>query len=352
MNFAHRDNEEEVVDGLRHQLHGAAAQQHTQRQPQQRAYQAEHARLEQDEREDLAAGHAQRAQAAQHRPPLDDAKGDGVVDEEHAHHQRQQTERCEVEAKGARHLVDSAGACRGLAQQRARRQRGADCIQLRRARSDGRHNQVNAVELAHAPQQFLRAGDVGNQQSLDRAPAQFIRRRKQPHNRQRVRVGAVADREAVARGQPVALRHVGAEQHRVGRGHEFGEVVSRGCLRLVAEPQIAAKGLLGEGVHAKEAHGLCVECNGGDVILDHGRAVAHALLRAQLYVERLVKPAGAARDCVRGAPGHALGAQFKGALRRAIGEINGHNHGDANRHAQNQKDALQRSPQGMAPRLL
>jgi hypothetical protein len=40
---------------------------------------------------------------------------------------------------------------------------------------------------------------------------------------------------------------------------------------------------------------------------------------------------------------------LEGALRRSVGQVDGNNHCHANRHAEDKKETLQRSPLGMTP---
>ncbi len=115
IHLAYCHDKKEIVHRLRDQLHGALAEQDAQPKPQQRADQTQKARFTQDQHKDFLAGHAQRAQTAEDRPSLDDAKSHRVVDEEHAYDERQQAECRQVEAEGSGHFTDRARArCRRI----------------------------------------------------------------------------------------------------------------------------------------------------------------------------------------------------------------------------------------------
>jgi hypothetical protein len=70
----------------------ATAEQNPQHPPEGAPHQTEQNRFGHNQPKKLLASDPQTAQNAEHRPPLNNAKGDGVVDEEHAHDEGEQTE--------------------------------------------------------------------------------------------------------------------------------------------------------------------------------------------------------------------------------------------------------------------
>ncbi|MEI2611754.1 MAG: hypothetical protein V9G20_24215 [Candidatus Promineifilaceae bacterium] len=93
---------------------------------------------------------------AEQRPPLDDAEGDGVVDEEHAHHQSQHTQGGEVQGEGRAHLLDGVATRGRKLQPHPLWQDGPDGDQGRVIVDD----EVNVGDAAAHRQHLLRRGNI------------------------------------------------------------------------------------------------------------------------------------------------------------------------------------------------
>ena len=91
------------------QPHGGARQQPAGRRAQRRADCRQHRRFAQKEAEHEPPRRAEGPQRADLGPPRDDRYGDGVVDEEQAHDQRDVRQRGQVEVEGRKHPLDPAG---------------------------------------------------------------------------------------------------------------------------------------------------------------------------------------------------------------------------------------------------
>jgi hypothetical protein len=307
--LAHRDHKEEIVDRLRHQLHCATPEDHPQHKSKHGADDTQHASFEQNQSEDFTAGHAQGTQTAQHRSSLNHAKGDCVVDQKEPHHQCQQAQRGQVELKGGSHLIHRPTTSRRFDQPRRRRQPGFNfgyqildfgwIGTLRTPHSAFRtDDQINPIQLPHLAQHFLRSGDVGDKQAVECASAQFVAGLQQANNGQRLRLAAIADDKWLPDCQLIAFCQRAADEHGVGLGHQRGEIVGSGRLRLVAGSDIAAEGAFGEGIDAEQAHGLGVEFAGNHPTFNHRRADTDAKLAAQTGVDRLIQPAGTTHNLV------------------------------------------------------
>jgi hypothetical protein len=238
------------------------------------------------------------------------------------------------------HLVDGAGARRGRVDARAGRQQRAEAFDHGLAFRPRRDDQVDAVEPPHLAEHLLRGGDVGRQQAIECAAAEVVRRCEQPGDGQVDAVDAVTHAERIARSQPVARCDLGAEQHGVRLHHQLAEIGGCRALRLVAGAEIAAKGRLGKGIDAEQSQRLAVQCIGDDVALHHRRAEPIGALGADARIERLIQPARPAGELVRRLAGDGLRAKLEGALRRAVGKVDGDDHRHADRHADDQEDTL------------
>ena len=96
LQFAGRRGEIQIANGARHQMQQHARQPRAGEQTGERANQAERERLKHDARKKLRAGRAEHAQAAEQFAPLQHREARGVVNDETADQQREQTHRREV----------------------------------------------------------------------------------------------------------------------------------------------------------------------------------------------------------------------------------------------------------------
>ena len=138
----------------------ALAENDAEHEAEQRPDQPQHGCFCQNQRRQLAAGDAQTAQNAEHRPTLHDAKRDCVVNQKHADDERQQAHRGQVEFKGGGHLLDGVAACRCRFNIGVGGQNGVDL------RQNGVvfDNQVNMAQCADLVEHLLRGADVHENQ--------------------------------------------------------------------------------------------------------------------------------------------------------------------------------------------
>ena len=169
-----REDEVEVVDRPRHELGEPAGEDDPGRQPRQAPRHADRERLGQDQPEDLPPGHPERAEQPDRRPSLHDREGHRVVDEERADEQREQTQRGEVQAEGPQHLLDRLGARRGSDHLGPGREEALDTREDRVPRGAVRDDEVDPAQPAAQVEQLLRARDVGEQEALQRLPAERV----------------------------------------------------------------------------------------------------------------------------------------------------------------------------------
>ena len=330
----HVDRVIEVADGLRDQRHRHAAEDEPQAEAGQRPQRAGHQRLAEDEAEDLAAPGAQRAQRGDQRAALHHAEDHRVVDEKDAHHQRHQTQRFETDFEGRRHLRKAVVLFLGRAQAHARRQQGAQRVEVLVIRQQ----QVDARDAAREAQQLLRGGDVAQQQVFQRLTADAVRGLQQAGHAHGDAAVSAAQGQFIARRHAEAFGQGLAGQHQAGFADQTREGLQVDVARL---REVVAKGRFGEGVHAQQLQGSLAEAVHAHLPADDRRQVAQAGLAPQLRVERAGQAGRAALDGVRGAPADAARAEREGLTGGAVGEVDGDDHRHAERHAHDQQRGLQ-----------
>ena len=142
----------ERVHGAGDQLHGPARQETSESKSQGRARQPEQRRLRQEQREHRGSRSADRAQDADLRTAPHHAYGDRVVDQERADYQGNVAQHAQVPPEGAHHALILLAARAGLSDEIRTRQHGADLPLDPVEIFAGADGDVDAVELAVAPE--------------------------------------------------------------------------------------------------------------------------------------------------------------------------------------------------------
>ena len=156
----------QIVNRAGDQMHQPGAEPQAQQSAEQRARQSEQQRLTQDAEEQFPAADAQRPQHAQQGAALHHRKADGVVDQEQAHHQRQQAHSRQIEGKGGAKVRRGLVALRRPFQPQVRRQPGAQFGGQAFASGPFRQDEINVTEPPSVAQQGLRGGDVGDDEAV------------------------------------------------------------------------------------------------------------------------------------------------------------------------------------------
>jgi hypothetical protein len=222
-------------------------------------------------------GHPQAAQRADDGPALDDGEGDRVVDQEHAHYQRQQAERGQVQPEGVGEALHALAAGARLDDRGAGRQDGADAVEQGAADLGPLvGDEVNMAQPTGHVEQLLGGADVHDRQAVQGAPAALVGRVQDAGDAHRPSRVAGPQGERIAQAQSVARCRLLTDEQRVGPDEEVRQIVlAQGGVAL---PQIAAEWGFGEGVHPQYAQGLLVQLDRDRVGFHHRRGLAHAQL--------------------------------------------------------------------------
>ena len=263
--------------------------------PSVRARDAEQQRFGQEQSEDRAARRAQRAQDADLRAPPHHAHRDRVVDQERAHHQRNVAQHAQIPAEGAQHaLVLFAARARAFRFARRAAARARMACSTRAKSSFAPTVTSMRSSLPKRPMRLLRVGDIHDDEIAARRP------RSAPPS------GAVGARRACPRFPGPRVRRAIWEICRALRSAGQIRAVQRHRADRPGSPTAppSAARSARQGKRGERRHVALVDAAGGE-------------------------------DLEVGLPGERLhgGAEAPGG--GVAGEVDGHDHGDAQRDREN-----------------
>ena len=353
----------EIANRLQDEPHESAPEDDAQEQPERAADEAEDGGLAENHRQDLAAPHAEGAQAAEELATLDDREGHRVVDQEGAAEQGEERQGAEVEAKRPRHLLERLGAGGGAGEMHARRQQRREVPARRFARLALGQGEIDPRQAPGQVEDLLRGGDIDQREVGERLASGVVGRPDDSDEEELLAAGADLHREAVADREPESRCGRTLEQHRTGRGEEADEIASRFESPASAGAEEAAERRFAPRIEAEEAQharravdfGSAGRCRPGqdDEVFDDGRRCAHpgelGRAAADAGEERLVEAVRVAGDLVGGPAGGGVGGDGEGAAGALVGEVDRHHDRDAQSDAGQGESELGRMAQVIAP---
>ncbi len=149
--------------------------------------------------------------------PLHDRERHRAVDQEHAHHEREQAERPQVRAKRGCELRECPILAFGGYEHGAGRHGALESLRLAR-----RELQVDPADRSQATGELLRRGDVGDDRRLGFSVPRG-RRNGSEHPYAHL-APSYGQRDRVARSEAELVRKRGRQQNRPRLGDEAGEV--------------------------------------------------------------------------------------------------------------------------------
>ncbi len=334
------DENVERRDRLAHGRHEQSGQREGRRDAERHPRQAEEQRLTEEEQADFAARGAHGPQDADLTPPPDDGGGDRVVNEEHAHQQRDEAQRRQVELEAREHLADLLAAPRRRCDRHIARHQRAQalghgfrvCVLL--------HHDLHGIESSGLAEEFLRPAYV---------------HRGGPHVRGGVGVVRLKDESCPQGLGPPGRRDA---QFRVAPETELRREVLRQRDRVpFAQPRFdihggavrpdhaeGLEGRIGERVDAEQADVFTRVVGQGEQALDDRRGRGHTRHRGQRGQEGVGKrPANLEVRLAR--------EQFHPGAERAVRALVRDHDREEHAHAESDAEDVEEGQQAVARRV-
>jgi len=212
----------------------------------------------------------------------------------------------------------------------------------------GGQDQIDPAERSRRATDFLRGRDVDQQEVVERLAAERAVGHQEAGNPDGdfgARPSPQGDR--VAKLEALALGHGFADQSRI----RFHDEVIKPDHRFrghVLGREVVAKWGFRERIDAQDPDRPAIQAERLGHAVDDGRAGSQTKLGADAPVQVGGQAAGGAHDLMGGAARHAADTQLEGATGRAIGEVDGYAHGNAQRNPQHEQQALETPPADVA----